>query len=86
MKQEQEIIVITLKRDSVLPINFKVFHDTPMLKIKEAFGKRLHVDPLAYRFMFNGQRIEDNDTAHTLQLEQYDCIDVFVEQTGGGIF
>ena len=35
------------------------------------------------RFIFDGERIKDDDTPDTLEMENGDEIDVMVEQTGG---
>ena len=35
------------------------------------------------RFIFDGERIKDDDSPDTLEMENGDEIDVMVEQTGG---
>ena len=38
------------------------------------------------RFIFDGERIKDEDTPENLEMENGDEIDVMVEQTGGSGF
>ncbi len=36
------------------------------------------------RFLFDGKRINDDDTPKALEMENDDVIEVYQEQTGGG--
>ena len=38
-----------------------------------------------FRFLFDGRRINDDETPKALEMEQDDVIEVYQEQTGGGI-
>ena len=42
-------------------------------------------DLKSVRFMFDGIAIQHNDTPLSLEMEDKDVIDVFIEQTGGGM-
>ena len=37
-----------------------------------------------FRFLFDGRRINDDETPKALEMEQDDVIEVYQEQTGGG--
>ena len=43
------------------------------------------MNPLYFKFVFEGQRIQDDETANSLGLENGDVIDVFQELKGGGL-
>ncbi|XP_014674277.1 PREDICTED: putative small ubiquitin-related modifier 8 [Priapulus caudatus] len=38
------------------------------------------------RFLFDGRRINDDDTPKQLEMENEDVIEVYQEQTGGGFY
>ena len=38
-----------------------------------------------FRFLFDGRRINDDETPKALEMEQDDVIEVYQEQTGGGV-
>ena len=65
-------------------IYFKVKPHTKMEKLMSAYAQRAGTDDFrGYRFVFNGERVQPEDTAKSLEMENDDCIDVMVEQTGG---
>ena len=37
------------------------------------------------RFMYEGRRINDHDTPKELEMQNEDIIEVYQEQTGGGV-
>ena len=55
---------------------------TPMQKVMQAFCNRQGVSMGSVRFLFDGQRINPNQTAVDLEMYDSDVIDVMVEQQG----
>lgn len=37
----------------------------------------------AYRFLFDGHRIDQSDTPESLDMQELDCVDAMVSQLGG---
>ncbi|XP_006821439.1 small ubiquitin-related modifier 1-like [Saccoglossus kowalevskii] len=64
-------------------IHFKVKMTTQMRKLKESYCQRLGVPMNSLRFLFDGQRINDDMTPKELEMETDDVIEVYQEQTGG---
>ena len=54
-----------------------------MSKVFNAYAQRKGLDPKALRFLLDGQRIADDETPKTLELEDEDQIDCLLEQLGG---
>lgn len=49
----------------------------------DAYCQRQGLSNNQCRFIFDGERIKEDDTPSTLEMENGDEIDVMVEQTGG---
>lgn len=49
----------------------------------DAYCEKMGKKPGSLKFMFDGRRISENQTADDLGLENDDVIDVHLEQTGG---
>ncbi|XP_077978481.1 small ubiquitin-related modifier 1-B-like [Glandiceps talaboti] len=64
-------------------IHFKVKMTTQMRKLKQSYCERLGVPMNSLRFLFDGQRINDDQTPKQLEMEDDDVIEVYQEQTGG---
>uniref|UniRef100_A0AAY5KQ09 Small ubiquitin-related modifier n=1 Tax=Esox lucius TaxID=8010 RepID=A0AAY5KQ09_ESOLU len=64
-------------------IHFKVKMTTHLKKLKESYSQRQGVPMNSLRFLFEGQRISDNQTPKELGMEDEDVIEVYQEQTGG---
>jgi len=54
-----------------------------MKKLMDAYANRQGVNLRAVRFLFDGERIGENQTPKELGLEDQDSIDVVMEQVGG---
>ena len=52
-----------------------------MGKLKKSYAERVSVLESSLRFLFEGRRINDDETPKTLEMEQDDVIEVY--QTGG---
>uniref|UniRef100_F1LD33 Small ubiquitin-related modifier n=1 Tax=Ascaris suum TaxID=6253 RepID=F1LD33_ASCSU len=66
-------------------MHFRVKYGTRMAKVKESYANHLNLVVGALRFIFDGRRISDDDTPEALGMEDEDVIEVYQEQTGGGI-
>ena len=45
--------------------------------------QKLYITCVVHRFLFDGRRINDDETPKQLEMEQDDVIEVYQEQTGG---
>ena len=64
-------------------VHFRIKMTTPMSKLFEAYCERQGTAREHVRFLFDGARIADENTAKTLEMEDGDCIDAVLAQTGG---
>lgn len=62
---------------------FKIKKTTKMSKVFSAYAQRKGVDSNSLRFLLDGERITDDQTPKTLELENDDQIDCVLEQLGG---
>jgi small ubiquitin-related modifier len=65
-------------------VHFKVKFSTNMGKLKKSYSERQGVPVQSLRFLFDGKRINDDETPKALEMEDGDCIEVYQEQVGGG--
>ena len=54
-----------------------------MKKLMNAYADRQGVQLRSIRFLFDGERIREDQTPQDLELEDGDSIDVVMEQVGG---
>jgi len=64
-------------------VHFKVKMSTQMGKLKKCYSERQGVPATSLRFLFDGQRLNDDQTPKGLDMENDDVIEVYQEQTGG---
>jgi len=77
-------LTIYVKADSGESVEFKVKKTMRMEKLFNAYAKSKNVEHVhELRFFMDGDRIREDDTPETLQLEDGDQIDCMLEQTGG---
>lgn len=62
---------------------FKIKRNTKLSKLQVAYANKVGKDVSTIRFLYDGNRINDDDTPATLEMEDNDTIDVMVEQVGG---
>ncbi|KUJ13917.1 ubiquitin-like protein [Mollisia scopiformis] len=62
---------------------FKIKMHTPLKKVMDAYCERQSIRREDIRFVLEGERITDNDTPLSKEMEDGDSIEVFREQTGG---
>ncbi|CAF0736573.1 unnamed protein product [Rotaria sordida] len=64
-------------------VHFKVKMTTSMGKLKKSYAERQGVGVATLRFLFDGKRINDDETPKQLEMEDNDTIEVYQEQVGG---
>ncbi|KAI0044582.1 small ubiquitin-related modifier [Auriscalpium vulgare] len=62
---------------------FKIKRNTKLSKLQGAYANKVGKDVSSIRFLYDGARINDEDTPASLDMEDNDTIDVMVEQVGG---
>ncbi|KAK9900111.1 ubiquitin-like protein [Cystobasidium minutum MCA 4210] len=62
---------------------FKIKMTTKLGKLMTAYADRNGQDRSAVKFLYDGQRIAQDDTPAKLDMEDNDSIDVVIEQVGG---
>ncbi|KAI0245443.1 ubiquitin-like protein [Lactifluus subvellereus] len=64
-------------------VYFKIKRNTKLSKLQGAYANKVGKDVGSIRFLYDGNRINDDDTPATLEMDDGDTIDVMVEQVGG---
>jgi hypothetical protein len=77
-------ILIKLKNQTGEESTFKIKPKTLFEKIINAYAKMQGKKVETFRFFFEGRRLQPNDTPISLEMNDGDLVDVFLEQTGGG--
>ena len=71
-------------RPTPLPCaTFRVKRSRPLSRVMDAFYERKGLDAGTGRFVFDGHRVQRDDTPASLDIKDGDSIDCFVEQIGG---
>merc|ERR1712049_27570 len=83
MGDEAEYIKLKVVGQDSNEIHFRVKMSTNMGKLKKSYAERVGVPVSSLRFLFDGRRINDDETPKALEMEQDDVIEVYQEQTGG---
>merc|ERR1711881_35179 len=85
MGDETEYIKLKVVGQDSNEIHFRVKQTTQMGKLKKSYSERAGVPQTSLRFLFDGRRINDDETPKALEMEQDDVIEVYQEQTGGSL-
>jgi len=64
-------------------IHFRIMKTTHMGKLKKLYAERIGVPVIELRFIFDGQRINDDETPQSLEMVEDDVIETYPEQVGG---
>ncbi|CAJ0956713.1 unnamed protein product, partial [Mesorhabditis belari] len=80
---EKEYIKLKVVGQDANEVHFRVKFGTSMGKLKKSYAERTGVQVGQLRFLFDGRRINDEDTPKTLDMEEDDVIEVYAEQLGG---
>jgi len=63
---------------------FKIRRTTPFGRLFKAYSEKKGVQLGSVRFLFDGQRLTDDQTPEKMQMSSGDVIDALLQQTGGG--
>ncbi|KAF7636044.1 Small ubiquitin-related modifier [Meloidogyne graminicola] len=85
-QQAAEYIKIKVVGQDSNEVHFRVKFGTSMGKLKKAYAERTGVAVNTLRFLFDGRRVNDEDTPKSLEMEEDDVIEVYQEQLGGGCY
>ena len=66
-------------------VQFKIKKTTHLKKLMDAYCARMGAATGSYRFLFDGHRINDDDTPQSLDMQELDCVDAMVTQLGGTV-
>ena len=80
---DSEHVTVKVRSIDGEEVTFKIKRTTQLKKLMDAYVQRVSLNRNQVRFVFDGARIGDDDTAEKLELENGDVIDALVEQTGG---
>merc|ERR1711931_338908 len=83
MGDDSEYIKLKVVGQDSNEIHFRVKQTTQMGKLKKSYSERVGVPVSSLRSLFDGRRINDDETPKALEMEQDDVIEVYQEQTGG---
>ncbi|KAJ6632157.1 small ubiquitin-like modifier [Mycena sp. CBHHK59/15] len=85
VKSEDALTTINIKVVSSTgeEVFFKIKRSTKLSKLQGAYASKVGKDVSSIRFLYDGSRINDDDTPASLDMEDNDTIDVMVEQVGG---
>mmetsp|Transcript_31300 Transcript_31300/g.68400 ORF Transcript_31300/g.68400 Transcript_31300/m.68400 type:complete len:97 (+) Transcript_31300:151-441(+) len=78
-----ETISLKVKDQDNNEVHFKVKMTTKFDKIFTAFCEKRGIAKENSRFVFDGTRLNGQQTPKDLDMEDEDCIEVFLEQVGG---
>lgn len=62
---------------------FRIRENTPLGKLMDAYCDRQSIARGSVRFMFDGERISDDQTPAKLDMEDNDVLDAMLQQVGG---
>jgi len=65
---------------------FKIKKQTPLRKLMEAYCQRQGISLNSIRFLYDGQRLQAEQTPKSLEMDDNDIIDAVLSQTGGHFF
>ena len=81
---ESEFIKLKVVDQDSNEIQFKVKMTTQMGKLKKSYSERVGAPITSLRFLFDGKRINDEETPRSMKMVCLDIIDVYMQQKGGG--
>jgi len=82
--EKPDVISLTVKSQDGNETTFRLKRNNRLGKLIKAYCQANSIsDPKSIRFLFDGTRINDEDTPETLEMENDDRIDVMMEQLGG---
>jgi len=82
-EEKDQTINVKVVSASGEEVYFKIKRTTKLSKLQGAYANKVGKDVGSIRFLYDGARINDDDTPQSLDMEDNDTIDVMVEQVGG---
>lgn len=82
-KPKVENFQLVVKDQGGGEVHFKVKPTTKFEKIMASYAGNKSIDQRSIRFLFEGRRLQPDQTPHELGMESEDVIDAVIEQTGG---
>ena len=79
-----ERITITIKDQVSASLTLRVKKNTPFRKILDAYARQAERQAWQCRMYLDGLRLGLEECPESVEMEEGDMVDVFVEQTGGG--
>lgn len=76
-------ITLVVKGQDGSDLQFKVKTTTKFEKIFSAYCQRKSIQSSGYKFIFDGDRLQDNQTPADKDMSDNDVIDAVLEQVGG---
>lgn len=64
-------------------VHYKIKSTTHLKKLMNAYTNSKEALYNSFRFIYDGHRIQNDDTAKSLEMQDMDIIDAFVFQLGG---
>ncbi|KAL6077597.1 Dolichyl-phosphate-mannose--protein mannosyltransferase pmt3 [Balamuthia mandrillaris] len=64
-------------------VYFKIKRNTALKKLMDAYCSRQAMSPDSVRFLYDGSRVQPDQTPKELGMEEGDIIDAVLQQTGG---
>jgi len=83
LEEANATINIKVVSSSGEEVFFKIKRSTKLSKLQGAYASKVGKDVSSIRFLYDGARIQDDDTPSSLDMDDNDTIDVMVEQVGG---
>mmetsp|Transcript_31201 Transcript_31201/g.79545 ORF Transcript_31201/g.79545 Transcript_31201/m.79545 type:complete len:93 (+) Transcript_31201:163-441(+) len=83
VKQEAKIISLIVKDQHGTEVMFKVKPHTKLGKVFSAYCQKKSLQNDAVRFLFEGNRVLDDQTPEQLDMEDGDHLDCVQNQVGG---
>ncbi|KAG9096932.1 hypothetical protein FRC06_008183 [Ceratobasidium sp. 370] len=84
-KGDNDPISIKVVASTGEEVYFKIKRNTKLKKLQGAYASKVGKDINTIRFLYDGDRINEDDTPASLNMDNDDTIDVMVEQVGGAI-
>jgi small ubiquitin-related modifier len=84
--EEAQFIKLKVVGQDGTEVHFRLNVKTPLGKMKRVYSGRLGLPAASFRFLFDGHRIADEETPKQLDMQDNDLVEVYQEQTGGGVF
>jgi small ubiquitin-related modifier len=78
-----EFLTIKVVDQNGEEVQFRIKKTTPMKKMMSVYIEKHGMDPNAVRFLYDGKRIDEKDTAQSLDMEDQDVVDAVLSQSGG---